>query len=339
MAAPSDVRDAGTEQVPVLRVEGLTKYFPARTGFLNRTAPPVQAVDGVTLEVKRGMTLGLVGESGCGKSTLGRTIVRLLRPDSGQIILDGVDISTLNERELRPFRKSIQFVFQDSFGSLNPRMTAREIIGEPLAIHEIGTDTERRERVVQTLEHVGLRPEHLSRFPHEFSGGQRQRLGIARALVLNPKVLILDEPSSALDVSVQAQIANLLKSLQKELGIAYLLIAHDLAVIRHLCDDVAVMYLGRIVEQGARRDVFDNASHPYTKALLSAVPRPDPARRGNQIVLEGEVPSPSNPPSGCRFRTRCWKAQQRCVDEDPTLLPYAGADHAVACFFPEGRSG
>jgi peptide/nickel transport system ATP-binding protein/oligopeptide transport system ATP-binding protein len=328
--AGGDSRDA------LLEVENLRMYFPVKSsGIIRRTVGHVQAVDGVTFQVPTGGALGLVGESGCGKSTTGRLITRLYRPTGGSIRFEGQDIANLSARELKPLRREIQMIFQDPYTSLNPRHTVGSIVGAPLAIHNIVPKKKILSRVQELLEVVGLNPEHYNRYPNEFSGGQRQRIGIARALTLNPKLLVADEPVSALDVSIQAQVVNLLQDLQREFDISFLFIAHDLAVVRHFCPEVAVMYLGKVVEIADRETLYNHPQHPYTQALLSAVPDVKQAAIGGRrerIRLEGDVPSPINPPSGCRFRTRCPLAQEICAKQEPPLLQI-GSRHKVACHF------
>ncbi|KUN02312.1 dipeptide/oligopeptide/nickel ABC transporter ATP-binding protein [Streptomyces yokosukanensis] len=336
-------KNAGVDGEPLLQVSKLTKHFPVKGGFpIRRTIGAVQAVDGIDITVHAGESFGLVGESGCGKSTTGRLITRLLQPTTGTISYRGQDISHANRKQLAPIRSEIQMIFQDPYSSLNPRQTVGKIISGPMEINDINPEGGREKRVRELLEIVGLNPEHYNRFPHEFSGGQRQRIGVARALALEPKLIVADEPVSALDVSIQAQVVNLLQKVQKELGIAFLFIAHDLAVVRHFSQRVAVMYLGKIIEVGDRDSIYTRPRHPYTHALLSAVPEvnltdEDSAGARERIRLAGDVPSPISPPSGCRFRTRCWKAQDKCAAQEPPLIQISGnrADHLTACHFPE----
>lgn len=314
----------------LLEVNDLKKYFPIRAGVFQRVVGHIKAVDGVTFSVKRGQTLGLVGESGCGKSTVGRTLVRLYDKTDGSVMFKGVDVHSLKRQELRKLRPKMQLVFQDPFSSLNPRMKVGEAIGEALLDHGMATKNDVKEKVLTVMDICGLAPYHYDRFPHEFSGGQRQRIGIARALILNPDFVVLDEPVSALDVSIQAQIINLLEDLQERADLTYLFISHDLSVVEHICDEVAVMYLGSIVEKASRDELFDNPLHPYTKALLSAVPIPDPTIKRERIVLQGDIPSPANPPRGCKFHTRCPLATSLCSEQAPEYRD-VGNNHFVAC--------
>lgn len=329
---------ATTQNEILLEVRNLKKYFPVRRGVLRRVVAHVKAVDGISFFIRQGETLGLVGESGCGKTTAGRTILRLIDPTDGSILFrnDGniVDIAKLSNRALKPLRRQMQIIFQDPYSSLNPRMTIGDIIGEPLVVHGVGTAAEREARVKELLEAVGLNPQYMKRYPHEFSGGQRQRIGIARALALGPKLIVCDEPVSALDVSIQAQVINLLEDLQKEFGLTYLFIAHDLSVVRHISDRVAVMYLGKIVEMAETEELFRNPRHPYTEALLSAVPVPDPDYQRERIILKGDVPSPVNPPSGCYFHPRCPYAQPICKEQEPAFVDIGG-EHFASCHFSQ----
>ncbi|HYN70030.1 MAG TPA: oligopeptide/dipeptide ABC transporter ATP-binding protein [Candidatus Eisenbacteria bacterium] len=329
---------AGEAGKPLVEVRGLVKHFPIHGGVLQRTVNVVQAVDGVSFDIRRGETLGLVGESGCGKTTVGRLLLRLIEPTAGTITFDGRDISGLSGGALKPYRRRMQIIFQDPYASLDPRTPIADSIGEGLRIHGVGTSAERREKVRRMMDLVGLQPYHARRYPHEFSGGQRQRIGIARALVLEPDLVVCDEPVSALDVSIQAQVLNLLKSLQGELGLTYLFIAHNMGVVEHISDRVAVMYLGKVAEVAERRDLFRDAQHPYTQALLSAIPIPDPELRRRRIILKGDVPSPVNPPSGCRFNPRCQLRAELggpeiCARQEPALIAIGGTEHAVACHF------
>jgi oligopeptide transport system ATP-binding protein len=343
---PATTDPAGRE--PILQVRNLVKHFPLTQGILfRRQVGAVKAVDGVSFNLFAGETLGIVGESGCGKSTVARLLMNLEQPTAGEVIYKGDDITKLSGRALKAVRRNIQMVFQDPYTSLNPRMTVGDIIGEPYDIHpEVAPKGDRRRRVRELLDVVGLNPEYINRYPHQFSGGQRQRIGIARGLALRPEVIVADEPVSALDVSVQAQVVNLMERLQDEFNLSYMFIAHDLSIVRHISDRVGVMYLGKIVEIGPDEAIYEHPTHPYTQALLSAVPVPDPAAREHRerIILSGDVPSPANPPSGCRFRTRCWKAQERCVVEEPLLaIPEVfrgggtAAEHPSACHFAEEK--
>ena len=323
----------------LLKVEELVMHFPIYQGVIRRQVGAVHAVDGVSFEIYKGETLGLVGESGCGKSTAGRAILRLYKPTGGSVYYDGEDLSKLSEREMRHMRRKLQIIFQDPYASLNPRMTVADIVGEPLLVHRVASGKEVQERVQELLGLVGLNPAFADRYPHEFSGGQRQRIGIARSLALQPDLIICDEPISALDVSIQAQVINLLEDLQKQFGLTYLFIAHDLSMVRHISDRVAVMYLGVIVELAERNELYEHPLHPYSQALLSAVPIPDPVaeERRHRIILEGDVPSPVNPPSGCRFRTRCPIAESICTEKKPEWREVKDG-HFVACHLVENQS-
>jgi peptide/nickel transport system ATP-binding protein/oligopeptide transport system ATP-binding protein len=335
--SPVPAPTAGAGRSALVEVRDLVKHFPVRGGILQRTIGMVQAVDGVSFEIRRGETLGLVGESGCGKTTVGRLLLRLIEPTSGTIRFDGADLTAIKGAALKPYRRRMQIIFQDPYASLDPRAPIADSIGEGLRIHGIGNPAERRQKVSRMMDLVGLQPYHARRYPHEFSGGQRQRIGIARALVLEPDLVVCDEPVSALDVSIQAQVLNLLKQLQRELGLTYLFVAHNMGVVEHISDRVAVMYLGRIAELADRDELFRKQEHPYTEALMSAIPIPDPLLRRQRVILRGDVPSPVNPPTGCRFHPRCQLRQELgspviCAEVVPPLI-YLSGDHACACHF------
>jgi oligopeptide transport system ATP-binding protein len=329
------VAKAWTPADPLVEVRGLKTWFPVSSGVLQRTVAHVHAVDGVDLEIKKGETLGLVGESGCGKSTLGRTIIRMIEPTAGKVLFMGHDLSKLSGTAMRLMRREMAMIFQDPFASLDPRQTVGDIIGEPLDIHHLASGKKRQERIQELLRVVGMNPKFTNRYPHEFSGGQRQRIGIARALAVEPSFIVCDEPISALDVSIQAQIINLLEKLQAQFDLTYLFIAHDLSVVKHISDRIAVMYLGKVMEVAPGGEIYRRPRHPYTGSLISAIPIPDPAieRRRERVILQGDVASPVNPPSGCRFRTRCPRAKPHCAEEEPPLESF-GTDHKAACFYP-----
>ena len=326
---------AWTPADPLVEVRGLKTWFPVSSGVLQRTVAHVHAVDGVDLEIKKGETLGLVGESGCGKSTLGRTIIRMIEPTAGKVLFKGQDLSKLSGTARRRMRREMAMIFQDPFASLDPRQTVGDIVGEPLDIHHLASGRKRQERIQELLRVVGMNPNFTNRYPHEFSGGQRQRIGIARALAVEPSFIVCDEPISALDVSIQAQIINLLEKLQEQFDLTYLFIAHDLSVVKHISDRIAVMYLGKVMEVAPGGEIYRRPRHPYTGSLISAIPIPDPAieRRRERVILQGDVASPVNPPSGCRFRTRCPRAKPHCAEEEPPLESF-GTEHRAACFYP-----
>jgi len=330
------ISDSPTRDDVLLKVEDLKTHFPVRTGLFGRVQGYVYAVDGVSFTVRRGKTLGLVGESGCGKTTVGRSILRLITPTAGRVLFEGRDVLTLPKSQLRPLRRKMQIIFQDPISSLNPRMTVGNIVGEALTVHGVARGRQRRDRVAALLKQVGLSPDHMNRYPHEFSGGQRQRIGIARAIALNPAFVVCDEPVSALDVSIQSQILNLLADLKEQLNLSYLFIAHNLAVVEHFSDDVAVMYLGKIVEIASAGELYGNPKHPYTRALLSAIPEPDPGKRKEYIPLRGEVPSPTHPPPGCPFHPRCPMAVKECAQVVPPLEQKKGEPgHLASCILTQ----